>query len=620
MQQKLKVILGVLFVLVIPQLGFSQLSKSSNTELENAHYYFNNSNANVEKVQNNLPSNAGCTANIINSDTTICTGSSMLLTAISGSAASSVSYLWSNGATTPTVTVSPTISTLYYCTINDGTNTCRDSVRVNVNTTVPGIAGSINGLTDVCTAIGTANNSTAVTYKVSKVANTTLYYWSLPENVMLLSGQGDTSIRVSFLNSFVSGAISIIAINACGVSNSVRSLTVYKRIAATPGTVQKEFSPVSIAAVTNVCGVASSTYRIKKVTYATTYIWRLLSGANATITRLGVAGVNDTAAIVTFNSGFTKDTISIVALTACSVSAARTCALNATYLPPAVTAISGSTTPCIGNSIQYTATASSPTSTQSSISLYRWTKPNYTSITSANADSSSITLRYNAGFIGGSIISKGQSTCGVTGSSKTVLLQYLPPTPTSITSSTSSYNACFGNSITYTVVVAAPNTAQRAATLYRWTKPNNTTITAAAVDSSSITLLFNTGYMGGALTVKGQTACGATGTSKSQTLTHTGCAAGTKITPTVNSILGSNDEYQLSPNPTRNHFTLRINNKNSNITPTHIRILDLQGRTIQTNILASGNQLIFGETLKPGVYLIEIITGKEVKTMSVVKQ
>jgi hypothetical protein len=82
--------------------------------------------------------------------------------------------------------------------------------------------------------------------------------------------------------------------------------------------------------------------------------------------------------------------------------------------------------------------------------------------------------------------------------------------------------------------------------------------------------------------------------------------------------LGSNDEYQLSPNPTRNHFTLR--NKNSNITPTHIRILDLQGRTIQTNILATGNQLIFGETLKPGVYLIEIITGKEVKTMSVVKQ
>ena len=273
MQQKLRIILGVLFLFVIQQLGFAQLSKSSKIELENAQQYFNN--INVEKIQNNLPSNVGCTANIINNDTTICSGSSMLLTTISGSAASSVSFLWSTGATTPTVTVSPTISTLYYCTINDGTNTCRDSVRVTVNTTVPGIAGSINGLTDVCAVIGTANNSTAVTYKVAKVANTTLYYWSLPENVMLLSGQGDTSIRVSFLNSFVSGAISIIAMNACGVSNSVRSLTIYKRIAATPGTVQKEFSPLSISAVTNVCGVASSTYRIKKVTYATSYIWRL---------------------------------------------------------------------------------------------------------------------------------------------------------------------------------------------------------------------------------------------------------------------------------------------------------------------------------------------------------
>ena len=610
MQQKIKIFIGIFFTVLAQEMVTAQLPSSISSENRYAD----------EKIQSNIPSNVNCTANIINNDTTICTGSSMLLTTIASSAPSTTTYLWSNGATTPTITVSPTVSTLYSCTVNDGSSTCKDSVRVTVNTTVPGMPGSISGLTDVCAAIGTASNSTAVTYKVAKLANTTIYYWSLPEGVMLLSGQGDTSIRVSFINSFVSGAISIIAMNACGVSNSVRSLTVYKRIAATPGTVQKEFSPTSIAAVTNVCGVASSTYRIKKVTYATGYIWRLLSGANATLTRISVAGVNDTAAIVTFNSGFTKDTISIVAITACSVSAARTCALNATYLPPAVAAISGSATPCIGNSIQYVASATTPTTTQSNISVYRWTKPNYTTITSAAADSSSITLRYNTGFTGGSIISKGQSACGVTGSSKTVLLQYLPPTPSSITSSTSSYNACIGNSISYTVVVPLPNTTQRAATAYRWTKPNYTTITSATVDSSSITLRFNTGYIGGALTVKGQTVCGATGTAKSQTLTHTGCAAGTKINEATESLFTTNVDYQLSPNPTTNNFTLQINKQFGNTTATHIRILDLQGRTIQTKTAASNTPISFGETLHAGIYVIEIKTGNNIKIIRAVKQ
>lgn len=43
-----------------------------------------------------------------------------------------LSYLWSNGETTPTIAVSPTQTTTYYCTISNGITTCLDSVTIIV--------------------------------------------------------------------------------------------------------------------------------------------------------------------------------------------------------------------------------------------------------------------------------------------------------------------------------------------------------------------------------------------------------------------------------------------------------------------------------------------------------
>ena len=43
-----------------------------------------------------------------------------------------ITYLWSTGATTSTISVSPTVTTTYYVTISDGISTCMDSVRVTV--------------------------------------------------------------------------------------------------------------------------------------------------------------------------------------------------------------------------------------------------------------------------------------------------------------------------------------------------------------------------------------------------------------------------------------------------------------------------------------------------------
>ena len=544
----------------------------------------------------------------------------------------SPTYLWSTGATTPSITVSPLVTTTYYCTVSDGVNTCRDSVKITVGATaLPTAPLAITGATDVCSYIGTDTASVSLNYKCNKVSTASSYLWSVPAGVTLLSGQGDTSVNVRFSASFVSGAISVKSVNVCGVSAAARSLTVYKRVAATPAAIQKEFSPTSIVAVTNVTGLVSETYRIKKVTYATSYNWSMNRGTNATITHINPLGVNDTAVIVTFFNCFVRDTLSVKAVTPCSVSTAKTAILYANTVPASVAGIGtagGDFAVCIGTNKTFNAIAGTPTTAQAPIASFRWTKPANTTIVSATADSSSITVSFNTGFTGGSLTAKGVTACGVIGTTAaTAILQYLPPTPLSISSSTNSYNACINSTVTYTAIVGAPTTSQTPTSVFRWTKPNNTTITAASADSSSITLRFNTGYVGGTLSVKGQSRCGTQGGTKSQSLTHTGCAAGTKmsipITTTANSF-----EVSLYPNPSAGEFKLLVGvtpTKATNLvggkTPTMatVKVIDLQGRLIKSFECIANQPTAIGNELKPGVYMVEVRMGDEVKTVRAVR-
>mgnify|MGYP003330479602 CR=1 FL=1 len=420
----------------------------------------------------------------------------------------------------------PTTLTLSVIAISGCGNSTAKSLSLNA--TAPAAPALINGPTDVCPYIGFASQSGNVNYNIAAVNNAASYTWAVPAGVTLISGQGTTSVNVVFASSFVSGNITVQSISPCG-NSTVKSLTVYKRTTATPAAIQKEFSPTSIAAVTNVCGLTSETYRIKKVTYATSYDWTLKVGTKATITHINALGVNDTAVIVTFLSGFTKDTVSVSAVSACNVSTPKTVALTAVLTPP---------------------------------------------------------------------------------------------TPTSITSSTGSYNACIGNTITYTVVSPTPTATQSTPVVFRWTKPNNTVIVSAATDSSSITLQFNTGYTGGSLTVKGQSACGIQGTAKSQALTHTGCPTGTIATPIVKINGSATSEEDVSmevfPNPSNGAFDILIKSATIANQTAEIEIYDMQGKRISSFKANTGRGELrhhYSETgLADGVYSIKAIIGGKVKT------
>jgi hypothetical protein len=538
---------------------------------------------------------------------------------------SGASYLWSTTATTPSITVTPTATTSYIATVSNGINTCKDTVKITVSNITSLSPANIFGAVDVCAAIGADTASTPVNYKINKVANAASYVWTVPTGATLLSGQGDTSIMVRFRSSFVSGAITVKSVSKCNISSAVKSVTVYKRVAAAPIAIQNQFTPTSIAAVTNVTGSVSQIYRIKKVLYATSYNWYLNRGTNATITHINAAGVNDTAVIVTFASCFVKDTLSVKSVNPCSISSAKTVIMSANTSPATVaviTTVAGDFAVCIGSSKSFTAIPNTPSTTQTAIAKYRWTVPANSIITSATTDSATITVLFNTGFTGGSLSVKGISSCNVVGTTATTsVLQFLPPTPASIKASTNSYNACINSSVTYTALVGAPTTAQAPASVFRWTRPNNTSITSASADSSSITVRFNTGYTGGVISVRSQSRCGTQSAARTQALTHTGCALGTKLSQPITTTNNS-FEVSLYPNPTANAFKLLIkNSKASGLSSNQaiVKVIDIQGRMIKS-FQANTNQVIaIGNELKPGVYMVEVRVGEEVKVVRAVK-
>src|SRR6185503_20876277 len=90
----------------------------------------------------------------------------------------------------------------------------------------------------------------------------------VPSGASITSGQGTTSLNVTFTNSYTSGTISVTASNTCGTSGP-SSITV-TGAPAQPGT---------ITGPTSVChGQNNVTYSVTVVTGATSYTWTVPSG------------------------------------------------------------------------------------------------------------------------------------------------------------------------------------------------------------------------------------------------------------------------------------------------------------------------------------------------------
>ncbi|HOX79010.1 MAG TPA: T9SS type A sorting domain-containing protein [Bacteroidales bacterium] len=84
-----------------------------------------------------------------------------------------------------------------------------------------GTPGPVSGPDSLCAG------QTGIVYSISPVPNATEYTWTVPENVIIISGQNTTSVFVEFLINATSGNIGVITGNPCGTGPSaVKPVTV----------------------------------------------------------------------------------------------------------------------------------------------------------------------------------------------------------------------------------------------------------------------------------------------------------------------------------------------------------------------------------------------------------
>ena len=101
------------------------------------------------------------------------------------------------------------------------------------------------------------------------------------------------------------------------------------------------------------------------------------------------------------------------------------------------------------------------------------------------------------------------------------------------------------------------------------------------------------------------------------------CAQGASsiaiVPPAPEQLQSDKLEISVTPNPSRNYFTLTVNGNNSQ--PLNIRILDVLGRLVAVRSNVNPHSTVyFGHEYLPGVYFVQATQGNEVVRFKLVKQ
>jgi hypothetical protein len=185
-------------------------------------------------------------------------------------------YAWTvpPGATITSGDTTYTIKVNYSSNFSNSTitvkaiNACGSSAAKtkSIYRNIPGIPSVISG-----PSTGVCGGSTKV-YSVGTVNYATTYLWTIPAGITINSGQGTTSITLTFPAGYTSGTISVKAGNSCGFGTA-RSLTI-KSIPPVPA---------SITGPSTVCAQQQGvSFKAAASVGATAYTWIVPSGSTIT--------------------------------------------------------------------------------------------------------------------------------------------------------------------------------------------------------------------------------------------------------------------------------------------------------------------------------------------------
>ncbi|HTX87997.1 MAG TPA: hypothetical protein VMC08_03330, partial [Bacteroidales bacterium] len=388
-------------------------------------------------------------------------------------------YLWSNGATTRTITTGNGGTYWVRVTNNNGC-TARDTVVITLDS-LPKPTGALSGPGTVC------QGQTGAVYTIVPEMYADSYSWTLPPGY---NGASTTnSITLDFSPGALSDTLKVTGINPCGPGPVTK-------LAVTVDPVPGAAGAVSGASI--VCqGQGGFAYSITPVANATSYTWTLPPGATIT------AGAGSSSILVDYALNASSGNITVYASNNCGNSNTSTFPVTVNLFPVPAGPISGISTVCQGQSgILYSVPAITGADS------YIWTLPPGTSITSGSG-TNSITVTFDSTLsASGSITVLGHSnSCGDGIASQ--LAVTVNPLPSPAGTITGASPVCQGqNSVVYTVPPISN------ASTYVWSVPAGAVISGGA-GSWSVTVDFGPSASSGNITVYGQNAICGNGRSSS---------------------------------------------------------------------------------------------------------
>lgn len=380
--------------------------------------------------------------------------------------------LLSNNASL-TLTNLATSKNVYVQTTINGCVSSRKVVQIVITSTIPDdISPTISGLVLLC-------NKDTIKYTTGPANFAYSYNWSLPNGMTILNGQGTRTITaLANTNLYINGAITVNAINACGVSNP-RILDINL--------------PNAITGLDKLCSVNNATYSIGPVNGATNYTWNLPNG---------MTGSSNTNSIVVAisQSGFSSGNISVTANASCGSTSPKLKLISAQTGTPG--AIYGQVVNVCGNSSKTYSIVAVANATQ-----YNWTAP-VGSIISGSANNTittnnnSITVTFPTNFITGKITVSSSNNCYTSASKSLTVIQSPAGSSPGIISGRTNVCSIMGSTVNTTYSISPVN----GVTNYFWAVPSNATLISGQ-GTTQINVQYNSLFNGGNISVASVGSC-----------------------------------------------------------------------------------------------------------------
>ncbi|MBL7923587.1 MAG: T9SS type A sorting domain-containing protein [Bacteroidia bacterium] len=433
------------------------------------------------------------------------------------------------------------------------------------------VAGPISGPSSQCVPVTTGS----ATFSTSSVPGASSYFWTVPAGMTILTGQGTTSIFVSWspaaAHDGILDAITVAPVDNCGTGQA-SSLSLDINYAA-------PVRPSSISGPARLCPGDNGTYSVLDVARASSYQWVLPAGLTIT----GGAGTNIIQ--VSADNLFAGGSISCSAVNVCGASPVRTrsTGLNLPATPAAISGASSGLCEALGVSYSIPAVPNALS--------YTWNVPAGANI--VNGQGSNAILVDFGSFANGTISVSASNSCG-SGSSRSLAVKGAPAPAGPISGDVS---ICNGQSnVKYEVTTVA------GATSYQWSIPAGATL----ISPQGFKEIF---VNWGAISASGQ---------QVSVITSNACGAssprvlnGISIDP-LNCIRlgdeGSAMPLSLYPNPASTDVLIGFESREK--VAYTLQLLDLSGRIVYsfsgTTREGSNRHEINIENFASGVYFVQL--------------